>query len=143
MMKIVRGEYPPNFEEISEAVPQSNRQGVIFAYDNTIYVPTGGIITPHLMAHESVHGERQNKLGIKKWWSNYLHDMSFRYNEELLAHRAEYLSMIAETPNRATRRSALKFVAKRLASSLYGCGGGAKQAADDIFKAPVRIWGNE
>jgi len=133
-MKIVRGEYPPNFEEIARAIPSARQQGVIFAYGEKLYMPTGGEVSEHLMKHEALHGKRQIKMGIKKWWSQYIVDKVFRYHEELLAHRVEYFSIINQRINRNQRRAALKYVAKRLASPLYGCGGGWKRAAADILK---------
>ena len=84
--------------------------------------------------HEAVHGIRQKEFGVEDWWDRYIEDKAFRYHEEMLAHRAEYLSMIRDGSNRNMRRMALKQVAKRLASPLYGCGGGWKKAAADIME---------
>lgn len=132
-MQIILNEYPPNFKEICTVLPQARRRDVIFSYGDKIYNPGGVNINEHLIIHEMVHGNRQNEMGIDKWWSLYLKDAAFRYNEELLAHRAEYLSLILPNPNRQRRRSSLKIVAKRLASSLYGGRGGWKKAAKDII----------
>lgn len=127
--------YPPNFATIAAAIPAARRPGVIFAYEDTIFAPTsGGPITPHLIAHEKVHGERQKAQGVEQWWNQYLVDLDFRYNEELLAHRAEYQSMISDAPNRQQRRACLKMISKRLASSLYGCGRSAEKCAADILE---------
>lgn len=131
-MKIEKS-YPPNYEQIIAAIPSAaGRSGVIFAYGDTIHVPNGAEISHHLKVHEAVHGIRQKEIGIEFWWQKYLTDMAFRYHEELLAHAAEYNSMIESAVNRKQRKSSLKIVAKRLASSLYGCGGGWKKAAKDI-----------
>ena len=131
-MEIVKG-YPPNIDQITKAFPQSRRPGIIFAYGDKIYVPSGNDLSEHLKVHEAVHGIRQQRLGVELWWNKYIEDRSFRFNEELLAHRAEYASMIKDTPNRKQRRLALKAVASRLASPLYGCGGGWKKAAELIL----------
>lgn len=98
----------------------------IFAYAPEIYVPSGKPLSEALIAHESVHIERQlayrssHGIGVKGWWRHYLADVQFRYEEELLAHRAEYQYMIQNATCRQMRRSALKMVGTRLASQLYG-----------------------
>jgi hypothetical protein len=131
-MKVVRG-FPPNFREIIKVFPQARRTDIMFAYGDTIFIPGTGKINEHLMAHEAVHGERQRAIGVEMWWRHYLNNRQFRYEEELLAHRAEYQSMIKNAKNPAFIKGALKMVATRLASSLYGCGGGWEKAAKDIL----------
>lgn len=132
--EIIYGQFPPNIVEICAAIPSARRPGVIFAYGDKIYVPSGNVLEHHLKVHEAVHCIRQKELGVDFWWSKYLTDLRFRYYEELLAHRAEYRSRIEGQPNRNQRRTALKMIAMRLASPLYGCGGGWKKAADDILE---------
>ena len=131
--KIVH-EYPPNYDLIVAAFPQCRRPGIIFAYAPCIYVPDGTKLSDPIKVHEAVHIIRQEEFGVDKWWEYYIEDKKFRYHEELLAHRAEYLAILKSNPNRSGRRVALKTVAQRLASPLYGCGGGWKKAAEDIKK---------
>ena len=92
---------------------------VIFAWGYIIYNPMNINIPPQLVAHETVHGARQIK-DIAGWWRRYIDDDAFRLAEEILAHRAEYRSLIKNALNRNQRRSALKATAKRLSSPLYG-----------------------
>ena len=135
----VRGR-PPNYEEILSVFPMAYRIETIFAYAPDIYVPSGKPLSEALVAHESVHIERQTAyhgeqgIGVKGWWRHYLADVQFRYEEELLAHRAEYLHMIQNATCRQMRRSALKQVATRLASQLYG-GLVSKQQAMEAIAA--------
>ena len=131
--EIVKG-FPPNHAEIIKVFPAARRPGIIFAYGDKIYVPSGNELSHHLKVHEAVHCIRQKELGVEFWWDKYLTDWRFRYHEELMAHRAEYLSMIRGNPNRNMKRTALKIVAQRLASPLYGNNGGWKRAADDILE---------
>jgi hypothetical protein len=133
-MEIVKNQYPPNYLDIVKVFPSARRPGVVFAYGDKIYVPSGNDISHHLKVHEAVHGIRQKELGVAFWWEKYLTDKRFRYHEELMAHRAEYLSIIREGANRNQRRLALKAIASRLASPLYGCGGGWSKAAADILE---------
>lgn len=127
-------QYPPNHLEICKAIPAARRPGVVFSYGDKIYVPSGEELSHALKVHEAVHCIRQKELGVEFWWGKYLTDMRFRYNEELVAHRAEYRALVSAGANRNLKRMALKLVAQRLASPLYGCGGGWKKAADDILK---------
>lgn len=131
-MKVTTGR-PPNYNEIVAVLPQARRMDVFFAYGDTIYTPGGREPSHHLLVHEATHAIRQKEIGIDFWWHKYLTDMRFRYYEELLAHRAEYRSMLGSAMNRNRRRVALKAIASRLASPLYGVGGGWKKAAKDIL----------
>lgn len=116
--------------------------GVIFAYHNAIYQPVSHYwqqvptISEALIAHENVHLARQGKTeeGTQLWWHQYLTDVDFRYNEELLSHRAEYQHMILNAVNRNQRRGALHIVAKKLASPLYGRMKTEKQCQLDILE---------
>jgi hypothetical protein len=118
---IVRCERPPLFEEIDAAFHIKGRP-IIFAWGTTIFNPLGGRITPELMAHESVHGFRQG-TDIEGWWRRYIADETFRLEEEIPAHVAEYQEFCKRNVNgraRNNRRLYLHHVASRLASPLYG-----------------------
>ena len=131
-MEVIRGKFPPNYFEILKYIPQARRHGVIFAYGDKIYSPNPkSIITKHLYAHECVHGRRQIEIGVEEWWHRYLTDLDFRYNEELLAHRAEFKSM---KENGWHWKMASSVTAHRLASSLYGCRGGVEIAKKHIME---------
>lgn len=122
---------PPNFASVLKVFPMAANRGVIFSYAPDIYAP-GGHVPPELIAHEAVHIHRQEKIGVEEWWDLYLASFDFRYEEELLAHRAEYQHMISGAVPRQMRRSALKQVAKKLASPLYSRMVSINQAAEDI-----------
>lgn len=118
MTKIITAR-PPNFAAIAQVFPGAYGEGVIFAYAPDIYAPNHTELPPEILAHEQVHIDRQLKQGVKEWWAQYLVDYDFRLEEEILAHQAEYLCLI-KTASRQVRRSALKAIAKKLASPLYG-----------------------
>lgn len=115
-------EYPPNIDEIAKKYPNARGPNVIFAYGDSIYIPSGKPINADILAHELVHCIRQleHPQGVVGWWADYLSDPKFVYIEELLAHRAEYQHLCKDYPARAHRRQALVHVAKKLSSSLYG-----------------------
>ena len=116
---IVVRDYPPLFDEIDAKFRVRGKRGVIFSWGDRIYNPHGVDIPPALMVHEQVHGARQ--LGdVEGWWRRYIDDVVFRFNEELLAHQAEYDAMCEAARDRRERRWALKVVANRLAGGLYG-----------------------
>lgn len=120
---------PPNFERIQAAFPKSVNPGVMFAYDGNIYNPSGIVIPPALIAHEEVHLARQKALaphagsttqwsGPDLWWQRYLEDCEFRYNEELLAHVAEFLTQLT-TRDRNFGARLMMHTALRLIAPLY------------------------
>ena len=118
-MRIVR-DRPPMFDEI-DAKFKVRGKPVLFAWADTIFIPTGSLeVPPHLMEHESLHGQRQRLLGVEVWWRRYIDDIDFRREEELLAHRAEYQTLIRGGGGRNMRRHYLSITAARLASPLYG-----------------------
>lgn len=126
---------PPNFDAIVRVLPGAAEPGVMFAYDSKVYFPGGkGPLTRELDAHERVHIERQNRLegGADKWWELYLTNVAFRYNEELLAHRAEYRTYCKRHINPVKRAQFLRAVAKRLASPLYAAGLTVERAMIEI-----------
>jgi hypothetical protein len=84
---------PPNFEQIKAAFPKAEERGVLFAYAGAIYNPSAIPIPQALIAHEEVHLRRQTISGADLWWTLYLEDSEYRYNEELLAHVAEFQSL--------------------------------------------------
>lgn len=122
---------PPNYAEILKVFPAAARGGVIFAYEPNIYAP-GGSVPPAIIAHEEVHFARQRDMGVELWWELYLVNIRFRYEEELLAHQAEYRFMIGSDNSRPVRRHALKTVAKKLSAPLYGGLVSMQQAMEDL-----------
>ena len=125
-MKTVR-DWPPNIDTIASVMPQARtRRGVIFTYGNAIYNPHGSDLSGALIAHEQVHSERQGKTP-DQWWDAYLNDIGFRFNEELLAHIAEYRWWLKQRDStdpmngfRTKGAFRLAQIAGRLSSSLYG-----------------------
>ena len=111
---------PPNFEQIKAAFPKAESDGVIFAFDGAIYNPSGKPIPPALIAHEEVHLTRQRRhmfMPPNSWWDYYLRDSEFRYNEELLAHAAEFKMQRVTDRNFVARL--LMSTAMRLVAPLY------------------------
>ncbi|MGH6792637.1 MAG: hypothetical protein ACRECF_07855 [Methyloceanibacter sp.] len=127
-MKVIVAD-PPLIEEIDAAFRVKGKP-VLFAWGDRIYNPGNVSIPPQLMKHEGVHGARQlayaralpslpTDEAIKLWWRRYISDRSFRLDEEIVAHAAEYW-YIAVTGNRIARRLALARISSRLAGPLYG-----------------------
>jgi hypothetical protein len=125
---------PPNFEAIVAVFPAAERKGVVFAYGDTVYVNGDATLPAQLVVHESVHLEQQRAMGGPEiWWSRYLVDARFRYQEELVAHRAEYRTLKRISNGLAKKH--LRFIAERLSSPLYGSVVTLQQARKAI-KAP-------
>lgn len=125
-------EWPPNIERIEKVLPNCRRLGTIFAYGEDVYNPFAVPLPFALQAHESIHQARQLDKGVELWWDLYLADINFRYNEELLAHVAEYMAQCPPKAPRNLRRVVLKATAKRLAAPLYGYTVSLEKAEADI-----------
>lgn len=113
-------DYPPNIDEIRQVFPL--KPGVIFAWGDTIYNPSGDKLTSWLIAHEQVHQHQQDG-DPETWWARYLIDPVWRFEQELEAHRVEY-NVFCISPavlgNRNKKRAFLKGLARRLSSPMYG-----------------------
>ncbi len=117
--QIIR-DFPPLYKEIATTFNLRIDDPVIFSWGDRVYSPHDEKLHPALVVHEAVHGERQGKdREILLWWERYMRDPMFRLREEIPAHQAEYRWFL-ENSSRRGRRRALKQIAKRLASPLYG-----------------------
>lgn len=114
---------PPNFDAILAAFPDADKPGVIFAYGDDIYNPSGCHIGLPLLAHERTHCSRQiGRLGLpdqNEWWYRYLYEPEFRYQEEIYAHVAEYHEQAQHISDRNIRARLLDSTARRLIAPLY------------------------
>ena len=119
-VEVIYNERPPNFDKILAVFPLAASPGVIFAYGDKIYVPSGKEIPPEILSHERVHCERQLNIGVEAWWDQYLADPRFRYEEELLAHKVEYSFLRGLYPGQARKQAILSHVARKLSARLYG-----------------------
>lgn len=128
-MKPIRA-YPPNWTRIAAVFPVKGKQGIIYAYGDRLYNPSGVALTPWIIAHELVHGTRQGK-DAAVWWDRYLTDKDFRLEEELLAHIAEYKEYLKHHDD--AKYNYLDTIARRLSSPLYGSMLTLGQAFDKIW----------
>jgi hypothetical protein len=110
--------YPPLFPQI-DAKFNVHDKPILYAWGDKIYNPLGVPISSSLHAHEAVHGQRQGN-DIEAWWFDYLNDVEFRLNEELIAHQAEYKELNRNNKDRNLKAKYLWFVAQKLSSPLYG-----------------------
>lgn len=117
-MNVIRA-YPPNYSKIAAVFDLRRWPRAIFCYGDTIYNPSGNEVPLALIAHETAHSERQDGKP-EAWWDRYLADRKFRLEEEIIAHRVEWLRFCADGPNRHDRRGYLAAIAGRLASPFYG-----------------------
>ena len=115
---LIKVETPPNFRAIVTAFPHAARPGVLFAYGEHIYNPSGVHIPRVLMVHEVKHLARQFQAS-DAWWDRYIADPEFRYSEELIAHAAELRAGLRATKDRNARYRLLRTTAWRLIADLY------------------------
>lgn len=126
---------PPNMSAILQVFPQAAERGVIFSYGDTIFNPSGVRISPELMAHECVHGLRQEVAGVERWWDQYLTNPLFRLDEEIYSHHEEHRASVKRHGYRARD---LQRIAERLSSPLYGSLLTIAQAKHAIFTGEVK-----
>jgi len=109
--------YPPNWTELTKHFPIKGKQGVLYAWGDIIYNPSGIIIPPWVERHEEVHGDRQRDEGmsIERWWDEYVNYNDFRLKEEILAHRVEWQKFSGPY-----RDHYLGYMGERLSGPLYG-----------------------
>ena len=132
-MKIVV-DRPPNYDDIVKVFPRAADKGVIFAYGDTVYCPSGPVFTPWLLAHEEVHSGQQGQA-VEAWWRAYLCDPTFRYEQELHAHAAELRAQATRNRNewfRALHRTAHRLIADLYQYPKHPNGPDFKQALDDL-----------
>jgi hypothetical protein len=112
---------PPVYDQCVAAFGADNIVGrpILWSWEDSIYNPMDVDIPPELRAHEMVHGERQSVQGAKVWWAQYLADKNFRFEEERLAHRAEWREYLRRHAGR-NNQFVLDMITTRLASALYG-----------------------
>lgn len=112
-------EFPPNYDEIVKRFgPGLDSSKPIFAYCPYVYNPHRVQIGPELVAHETVHCQRQGgSPGL--WWQRYLADDNFRMAEEILAHVAEY-EVLCQGRDRNARRQVMHYISNRLVAPMYG-----------------------
>ncbi len=80
-MRIIH-DHPPNFDQIIREFPRASGRGVLFAYDDAIYVPDGAHVPPELIAHEEAHMRQQRIAGGPEvWWDQYIKSKSFRLKQ--------------------------------------------------------------
>ncbi len=109
---------PPVYDRCVHAFGEATIVGkpILWSWGDAIYNPLDIDIPRELLAHEAVHGLRQ--LGVvEAWWNRYLADTDFRFEEEIIAHRAEWRNLVKWARGTAKHLDA---IAGRLASPLYG-----------------------
>lgn len=122
-MKIIKA-YPPNFSQLKKAFPFIvGRPGILYAWGDRIYNPSGVKVQPWLLAHEEVHGRQQRiAYDTQAWWEAYIRLPNFRLREELEAHRVEWKAYLSTFPENSPFDPCpyLERMAERLSSPLYG-----------------------
>lgn len=143
-MKIIRA-YPPIYAELTRHFPIKGKAGILYAWGNRIFNPSGFAVPEWLMAHESVHGSRQWTMKdepegtavleaeVLSWWQRYIHDHSFRLAEEVPAHQAEWRSINALHIEEDKKERYLAAMAMRLSGPLYNHMIGTPEATDLIL----------
>lgn len=115
-------DWPPNIDKIDAVLKVRTIWGVMFAYDHTIYNPTGSNNIPvWQVEHERVHFRQQDDAGgPEPWWDRYLVDVPWRLEQEIQAYQRDYESFLQSGNSRAMSRVYLRSISNILAGRLYG-----------------------
>lgn len=126
---IIKGK-PTIWPRIQEVFPDVDGKKVCITYGNEIFYELE--MVPDLLHHELVHVTRQMDMGKDIWWERYFADPRFRYDEELLAYREQYLFMSKRTTDRNWLHNYRVALAKLLSSPMYGSVKNFSQAFGDL-----------
>lgn len=116
---MIKLERAPNYEQILAAFPDASKPGVLFAYGEAVYNPSGVSISKAVLAHEYRHCARQFQGRQVQWWEQYIVDSEFRYHEELLGHVDELKVLLSNVKDRNLQYQLLTRTALRLSAPLY------------------------
>ena len=118
----IKHKLPPIWEKIQEAGMNPNPENVVFAYGDTIYVPSGRELVDHVIAHEGVHCERKTEYEgcLDAWWNRYVDDAYFRIQEETEAYVVQYRFICKQTQDREQRNKFLIAFSSDLSGPMYG-----------------------
>lgn len=115
----IKNQQPPNYRDILDVFPTVPTLKPCFCYGDTIYNPFEIEILPDLEFHESIHSKQQSD-SPEIWWYTYLHNKTFRLEQELEAYGGQYAFILKHIPNNALRKWKLEHMARSLSSDLYG-----------------------
>lgn len=119
-MKVIRA-YPPIYTTLIEHFPIKGKPGILYAWGDRIYNPSGISVPEWLIAHEEVHGVRQGIAdSILAWWQRYIASPDFRLAEEVPAHQREWYVINGMKIPGDTKERYLASMAARLSGPLYG-----------------------
>lgn len=129
-------EYPPNYAEIIEAFPESDKKAC-YCFGDTVYNPFGIFITPDIMEHEEQHSIRQENFP-EKWWKRYIADPAWRLYEEYIAFGAQYKFM-KNVLNVKQQKVLLYKMARTLSGPVYGSAVTIQEAESNIRRHAKKI----
>lgn len=118
MNLVVSHVIPPIYGELKKKFGVNWDKDLIIAWDGKIH--SKGDIWPQKIVHEQVHLKQQEKLGNEAWWKLYLESDVFRFQEELLAYRAEANFIKKYIKNREDKFHIIREIAKNFSGETYG-----------------------
>ena len=120
-MKIV-DDFPPNYLEIRQFIPEVDKYKPFFAYGEEIYNPYKQVLPADIEYHEQIHLEQQKEYTSPAvWWTKYCADKGFRQEQEVEAYAKQYL-FVKKYTNSKIADLALDEMVEILSSSMYNLG---------------------
>jgi hypothetical protein len=115
---VISKEKPPIYDALVAKFNVNWDTGLIVAYDGKIH--SKDYIAPQKIIHERTHLDRQATLGNDVWWKLYLDNDVFRFEEEVLAYKAEANFIKKNIKNREDRFHMIRDIAICFSSDMYG-----------------------
>lgn len=115
----ISNQIPPIYGKLQEVFKVNWEEGVVIAYGDTIY--SKDPMPDHLIEHEKVHLAQQAKVGVEKWWEQYINNPHFRLAQELEATRAQ-VRHINQDPlmSKKEKKQLIEWIADKLCGPMYG-----------------------
>lgn len=118
---MIKFEFPPNYTDIITILPDvKNQTNGVFSYYPDVYNPSGVELRVETLAHEEIHLNQQEEMGVKIWWKRFLTEPHFRFQQELPAYRKDYQTFKKYNKGNQQHFDYLRYCARQLSSPMYG-----------------------
>jgi hypothetical protein len=117
----ISNKFPPNYQEIVNALGDVSKYNPVFCYGDTIFNPFERKMTPDVEHHETIHSRQQEKFtNPDMWYMLYLSDPQFRLEQEIEAYGEQYSFGCNYVKNNKLRKVFLEALARELSGEAYG-----------------------
>lgn len=110
---------PPILQALIDKFNVDWDKGLLIAWEGKIHSKEP-VQQAQKIVHEATHIREQNRIGNEAWWRLYLEDDTFRFEQEVMAHKEEARFIRENITNREAAFQMIRPIAKSLCSPMYG-----------------------